>query len=45
MLRYFSPYNKNRTGLHSYTDAKDNLQYLYSQFEVYHAFKVFPCFD
>lgn len=45
MLRYFSPYNKNRTGLHSFIDAKDNNQYLYSQFEVYHCFKVFPCFD
>jgi aminopeptidase N len=44
-LRYFTPYNKNRVGLHTFTDLKDQQQYLYSQFEAFHCFRVFPCFD
>jgi len=44
-LKYFTPYNKNRVGLHSFTDQQDQKQYLYSQFEAYHCFRVFPCFD
>ena len=44
-LKYLRPYSTNSVGLHSYTDSSDNQQYLYSQFEVYHCFKVFPCFD
>jgi len=44
-MRYMAPYNKNRVGLHTFTDSSDNQQYLYSQFEAFHAFRVFPCFD
>lgn len=44
-LKYLTPYNKNKTGLHTYTDGQDNNQYLYSQFEVYSCFRVFPSFD
>ena len=44
-LRYFTAFNKNRVGLHSYTDQQDQQQYLYSQFEAFHCFRVFPCFD
>jgi aminopeptidase N len=44
-LRYFTPYNNNRVGLHSFIDQQDKKQYLYSQFEAYHCFRVFPCFD
>ena len=44
-VRYLTPYNKNSLGLHTFTDSKDNQQYLYSQFEVYNCFKVFPSFD
>ena len=29
-LRYLTPYNKNRVGLHTFTDSADNEQYLYS---------------
>ena len=44
-LKYLTPYNKNQIGLHTFTDSKDNQQYLYSQFEAFHCFRVFPCFD
>ena len=44
-MRYLTPYNKNRVGLHTFTDSSDQQQYLYSQFEAFHAFRVFPCFD
>jgi aminopeptidase N len=44
-LKYFTPYNNNRVGLHSFIDQQDKKQYLYSQFEAYHCFRVFPCFD
>ena len=40
-----TPYNKNRVGLHTFTDSSDQQQYLYSQFEAFHCFRVFPCFD
>jgi aminopeptidase N len=45
MLRYLNLYNTNRVGLHTYTDASDKQQYLYSQFEAFHCFHVFPVFD
>ena len=38
-------YGKSSVGLYTATDGKDDLQYLTSQFEAYHCFKVFPCFD
>ena len=44
-LRYLTPYNTNRVGLHTFTDSADQQQYLYSQFEAFHCFRVFPCFD
>ena len=44
-LRYLNLYNTNRVGLHSYVDSSDNEQYLYSQFESFHCFRVFPVFD
>lgn len=44
-LRYFTPYNNNRVGLHSFIDQQDQKQYIYSQFEAFHCFRVFPCFD
>ena len=44
-LKYFTPYQKNRTGFHTYIDSTDNEQYLYTQFEAFHCFRVFPCFD
>lgn len=44
-MKYFTPYQKNRTGLHTFIDQADNEQYLYSQFEAFHCFRVFPCFD
>ena len=40
-----TPYNKNSVGLYTFTDSKDDLQYLVSQFEAFHCFRVFPCFD
>lgn len=44
-LRYLNNYNTNRVGLHTYTDTSDQRQYLYSQFEAFHCFRVFPVFD
>lgn len=44
-LKYYTPYMKNRTGLHQFIDTADGEQYLYSQFEAFHCFRVFPCFD
>lgn len=44
-LRYFTPYNTTRVGLHSYVDKNNLKQYLYTQFEAFHCFRVFPCFD
>ena len=44
-LRYLTKYNKNSVGLHTFTDSSDQQQYLYSQFEAFHCFRVFPCFD
>lgn len=44
-LQYMNAYNKNSTGMHTFTDLKDNLQYLYSQCEAFHCFRIFPVFD
>lgn len=44
-MKYFTPYQKNRTGLHTFKDSADGEQYLYTQFEAFHCLKVFPCFD
>lgn len=44
-VRYINQYNTNRIGLHTYTDSSDGKQYLYSQFEAFHCYNVFPVFD
>mmetsp|Transcript_19659 Transcript_19659/g.30348 ORF Transcript_19659/g.30348 Transcript_19659/m.30348 type:complete len:155 (+) Transcript_19659:256-720(+) len=43
-IQYQLPYNKNREGLNSYTDASTNDMYVYSQL-IFHCWAVFPCFD
>lgn len=45
MVKYLNPYNTNRVGLHTYIDGSDQEQYLYTQFEAYHCYHVFPVFD
>ena len=44
-LKYLNLYTNNSVGLHSSIDKSDQLQYVYSQFEAFHCFRVFPCFD
>ena len=44
-VKYINAYGKSSVGLYTCTDAKDDLQYLTSQFEAFHCQKVFPCFD
>mmetsp|Transcript_23445 Transcript_23445/g.36115 ORF Transcript_23445/g.36115 Transcript_23445/m.36115 type:complete len:277 (-) Transcript_23445:1742-2572(-) len=44
-LKYFNAYQTNRVGLHTFIDSSDGEQYLYSQFEAFHCYKVFPTFD
>ena len=44
-MKYVNAYGKSSVGLYTSTDSKDELQYLTSQMEAYHCFKVFPCFD
>lgn len=38
-------YKKDGCGIHSFTDAADNTQYLYTQFEADYCHWVFPVFD
>mmetsp|Transcript_9867 Transcript_9867/g.16599 ORF Transcript_9867/g.16599 Transcript_9867/m.16599 type:complete len:85 (-) Transcript_9867:521-775(-) len=38
-------YRKDGVGLHSFVDAVDKEQYLYTQFEADFCHYVFPCFD
>ena len=45
ILKYMRPYNKNQVGLHTFIDGNDNQQYIYSDFEALHCFRVFPTFD
>ncbi|EOQ89847.1 membrane alanyl aminopeptidase [Leptospira yanagawae serovar Saopaulo str. Sao Paulo = ATCC 700523] len=40
-----TPYAKTGNGLHKFVDPDDKEIYLYSQFEAFHANKMFPCFD
>ena len=42
---YESKYKKTGVGLHKFIDPVDEEEYIYSQFAVFHAHKVFPCFD
>ncbi|MDF3822870.1 aminopeptidase N, partial [Leptospira sp. 96542] len=45
VLEFETDYSKTGNGLHKFTDPDDKEIYLYSQFEAYHANKMFPCFD
>ena len=44
-VKYVNNYRVTGTGLHKFTDPVDKRIYYYSQFAVFHANKVFPCFD
>lgn len=44
-VEFETPYAKTGNGLHKFTDPDDKEVYLYSQFEAFHANKMFPCFD
>ncbi len=44
-IRYSSPFSRSGNGLHRFKDPDDGETYLYTQFESFHANKVFPCFD
>lgn len=44
-VSFETPYAKTGNGLHKFTDPDDKEVYLYSQFEAFHANKMFPCFD
>ncbi|GBF51391.1 aminopeptidase N [Leptospira ryugenii] len=44
-LAFKTPYARTGNGLHTFTDPEDQEMYLYSQFEAFHANKMFPCFD
>ena len=44
-IKYINEYKKTGIGLHKFTDSVDNQEYIYSQFAIYNAHKVFPCFD
>jgi aminopeptidase N len=41
-LIYINKYKKTGTGLHKFTDPTDSQDYLYSQFAIFHAHRVFP---
>ncbi len=45
IVEYSKPYSRNGSGLHRFQDPQDNSIYFYTQFEAFHANKVFPCFD
>ncbi|TGK49130.1 aminopeptidase N [Leptospira bouyouniensis] len=40
-----TPFAKTGNGLHKFVDPDDKETYIYSQFEAFHANKMFPCFD
>ncbi|WP_246051920.1 aminopeptidase N [Leptospira idonii] len=44
-IRFETPYSRTGNGLHKFTDPDDKEIYIYSQFEAFHANKMFPCFD
>ena len=44
-MNIFNKYRKDGVGLHSFTDAVDQEQYLYTQFEADFCHYVFPVFD
>jgi aminopeptidase N len=45
VIEYNHEYSKSGEGLHQYLDTSDDHYYIYSQFEDFHANKMFPCFD
>lgn len=44
-ISFETPYAKTGNGLHKFLDPDDKETYVYSQFEAFHANKMFPCFD
>ncbi|TGM29629.1 aminopeptidase N [Leptospira levettii] len=44
-VSFETPYAKTGNGLHKFLDPDDKETYIYSQFEAFHANKMFPCFD
>ncbi|XDD46450.1 aminopeptidase N [Leptospira sp. WS39.C2] len=44
-ITFETPYAKTGNGLHKFVDPDDKETYIYSQFEAFHANKMFPCFD
>ena len=44
-ITFTNLYRNTGTGLHKFTDPADNGEYLYTQFEPFHAHRAFPCFD
>ncbi|TGN10921.1 aminopeptidase N [Leptospira ilyithenensis] len=44
-IEFETPYSRTGNGLHKFVDPDDKETYIYSQFEAFHANKMFPCFD
>ena len=44
-INFRTPYSRTGNGLHKFLDPDDKETYIYSQFEAFHANKMFPCFD
>ncbi len=44
-VNFRTQYSRSGNGLHKFTDPDDKEIYIYSQFEAFHANKMFPCFD
>lgn len=44
-IQYNAPFSRSGNGLHRFEDPDDGEVYLYTQFEAFHANKMFPCFD
>jgi aminopeptidase N len=44
-LQYVNTFKKTGTGFHKFIDPVDGLEYSYTQFAIFHAHRVFPCFD
>jgi aminopeptidase N len=44
-INFKTPYSRTGNGLHKFIDPDDKETYIYSQFEAFHANKMFPCFD
>jgi aminopeptidase N len=44
-VRWHNDYDRTGVGLHAFLDPEDSETYLFTDFEPYHAHRVFPCFD